>query len=473
LGLPAPTDKVEHQKAAEARGLLAAFRAEARTIASLEHLSIVPVLDFGVEGNTPFLVMRYAPGGTLHMRYPRGTHVPLAVVVSYVQQISSALHYAHERRLVHRDVKPENLPVGRNNEVLLGDFGIALVAQSSRYQYPQNVAGTISYMAPEQIQSYPCPASDQYSLGIVLYEWLGGEVPFKGAFTDVAVKHALMRPPSLREKIPTLSPFVEQVVLRALAKEPHQRFPTVLAFASALKQASEVTQHPPQAFPMSDTAQDQSWQSTFVKTAPRYSLQPTVLNALPTTPIPNPSLPQTTLIADPSTPIPKSVAPVYTSSLAAEAFPKSMNVWKREAPRSMVRSPRFRVVLIAVVCAVVIAGFVSSLVLLARSPQHVLLQAQLVVDHSLVDFGAIEKGAKVSLAVDLSNAGEQPLSFTADAGKVTWLQVQTRSATVEPGKNVVDNLTLDTASLPLGPSSALLVISSNHGNAHARLILAQ
>lgn len=111
------------------------FRAEARTIASLEHPSIVRVLDFGVEDNTPFLIMSYAQGGTLRMRYPRGTRLPLVTVVSYVQQISSALQYAHERRLIHRDIKPENLLVGRNNEVLLSDFGIALVAQSSRYQH--------------------------------------------------------------------------------------------------------------------------------------------------------------------------------------------------------------------------------------------------------------------------------------------------------------------------------------------------
>src|SRR5690348_11419450 len=91
--------KVDHEG-------MEAFRAEARTIASLEHASIVRVLDFGVEGNTPFLVMSFAPGGTLRMRYPRGTRLPLAAVVSYVQQISSALQYAHERRLVHRDVKP-------------------------------------------------------------------------------------------------------------------------------------------------------------------------------------------------------------------------------------------------------------------------------------------------------------------------------------------------------------------------------
>jgi serine/threonine protein kinase len=193
------------------------FRLEARTIARLEHPHIVRVLDFGVEERTPFLVMSYAPNGTLRTRHPKGTRVPLSTVVSYVQQIAPALQYAHEQRLIHRDIKPENLLVGKADEVLLSDFGIALVAQSSRYQSTHDMAGTIPYMAPEQIEAHPRPASDQYSLGIVVYEWLSGDRPFHGSFTEVAVKHSVVPPPSLCEKVPTVSPAVEQVVMTALA----------------------------------------------------------------------------------------------------------------------------------------------------------------------------------------------------------------------------------------------------------------
>ncbi|QBD76538.1 serine/threonine protein kinase [Ktedonosporobacter rubrisoli] len=110
------------------------FRAEARTIAHLIHPHIVRVLEFGVEGKTPYLVMDYASGGTLRKLHPKGTRIPLAPVVSYVKQVADALQCAHDEKLIHRDVKPENMLLGRRNEVLLSDFGIALVAQSSRYQ---------------------------------------------------------------------------------------------------------------------------------------------------------------------------------------------------------------------------------------------------------------------------------------------------------------------------------------------------
>jgi len=116
--------------------------------------------------------MDYAPNGTLRQRHPKGVALPLPLIVSYVKQLADALQYAHDEKLIHRDVKPDNMLLGRRNEVLLSDFGIALVAQSTRYQSAQEMAGTMAYMAPEQIQGKPLLASDQYSLGIVIYEWL-------------------------------------------------------------------------------------------------------------------------------------------------------------------------------------------------------------------------------------------------------------------------------------------------------------
>jgi len=221
------------------------FRKEARTIAQLEHPHIVRVLDFGVEGKTPFLVMSYAANGTLRQRHPKGSHLPLATVVIYVKQLADALQYAHDEKLIHRDIKPENMLIGRRNEVLLSDFGIALLAQSSRYQSTQDVIGTVAYMAPEQIQGKPRPASDQYALGIVVYEWLNGDRPFHGSFTELCAQHMFASPPSLQQKISTISPEVEQVVQTALAKDPRQRFANVQAFATALEQACLPVQHLP------------------------------------------------------------------------------------------------------------------------------------------------------------------------------------------------------------------------------------
>src|SRR5581483_1594399 len=212
------------------------FRVEARTIARLVHPHIVRVLDFGIEGTTPFLVVDYAPNGSLRKQYPRGTRLPIPTIVRYVNQMADALFYAHNQKVVHRDVKPENMLIGRQGELLLSDFGIALVAQSTRYQTTQGMqelAGTIAYMAPEQIQAQAEPLSDQYSLAVVVYEWFTGTRPFQGTFAEVAIKHTLAPPPPLREKLPSLSPKIEEVIMKALAKDPRQRFPDIKAFATA------------------------------------------------------------------------------------------------------------------------------------------------------------------------------------------------------------------------------------------------
>ena len=217
---------------------LETFLKEARTIASLVHPHIVRVTDFGVASDTPFLVMDFALNGTLRQCHPKGTQLPLNTIVPYVKQVAEALQYAHDEKFIHRDIKPENMLLGRRNEVLLSDFGIADIAQSSRYQGTREVAGTVAYMAPEQIQGKPRPASDQYALGIVVYEWLSGDRPFRGSFTEMCAQHIFAPPPSLHEKMPAISLHVEQVVMTALAKDPRQRFKSIQAFANALEQAS-------------------------------------------------------------------------------------------------------------------------------------------------------------------------------------------------------------------------------------------
>jgi eukaryotic-like serine/threonine-protein kinase len=219
------------------------FYEEARNIARLVHPNIVRLLDFGVDDKggtdkTPFMIMDYAPNGTVADKFPEGKQVPLQTVVLNIKQVASALQYAHDEKIIHRDIKPENLLIGRRNEILLSDFGIAVIAHNTRSRVTTDLIGTVNYMAPEQIQKHPTPASDQYALGVIVYEWLTGHPPFDGTVQEVAVKHLTVTPDPLRVKVPTLSPAVEQVVLKALAKDPKQRFTSVHEFAIALEQAS-------------------------------------------------------------------------------------------------------------------------------------------------------------------------------------------------------------------------------------------
>jgi serine/threonine protein kinase len=217
------------------------FQQEAETIATLAHPGIIRVLDFDVQDGVPFLVIDYAPGGTLRRRYPKGNLVPLPVIVSTVKQVADALHYAHEQKFIHRDVKPENMLLGRREEVLLSDFGIATIAHStsSLGVGSEGASGTLAYMAPEQIEGHPRAASDQYALGIVVYEWVCGERPFEGSASEVMAQHLSVPPVPLHERRPTISAEVEQVVLRALSKDPKARFASVADFSAALEQASQ------------------------------------------------------------------------------------------------------------------------------------------------------------------------------------------------------------------------------------------
>jgi len=222
------------------------FLNEARTF-RLKHPNIIPLLDFGIDGETPFLVMAYAPKGTLRQRHPSGTRLPLETVIAYARPITAALQYAHEKRLVHRDVKPSNMLLGSHDEILLSDFGIAVVAHSEHsLSTKETLGGTIPYMAPEQIKGKPRPASDQYALGIVVYEWLCGERPFHGPDWSIINQHLSSLPMSLREKNPAIPFSIEEVVLRALSKDPQDRYHSIQDFARALEEASKASKIPTQ-----------------------------------------------------------------------------------------------------------------------------------------------------------------------------------------------------------------------------------
>ncbi|HZO70993.1 MAG TPA: serine/threonine-protein kinase [Ktedonobacteraceae bacterium] len=137
------------------------FRREAQTIAGLNHPHIMRVLDFDVEQDVPFLVMEYAPFGSLRTHHPRGQPLPLPLILLYMQRVASALQYAHQHKLVHRDVKPDNMLLRDEQTVILSDFGIVAIAHSTTsFDTEGGGAGTPGYMAPEQMQGVPRPASE-------------------------------------------------------------------------------------------------------------------------------------------------------------------------------------------------------------------------------------------------------------------------------------------------------------------------
>ncbi|HEU5199042.1 MAG TPA: serine/threonine-protein kinase [Ktedonobacterales bacterium] len=213
------------------------FLKEAQTVAHLTHPHIVKVRDFGIQAETPYLVMDYAPNRTVRDNYPGNQPLPREKVLSYLKQVADALHYVHTQKLIHRDIKPVNMLLGPGDEILLSDFGIAVIAQSTSRQSAQGFAGTATYMAPEQITGHAVPASDQYALAVVVYEWLTGMPPFEGSQVEVIGKHLHQPPPPLRARVPGISPAIEQVVLTALKKDPKERFASIQAFANAFEQA--------------------------------------------------------------------------------------------------------------------------------------------------------------------------------------------------------------------------------------------
>lgn len=214
------------------------FLVQVRKLARLHHEHILPILSCDVRDGSPFLVMPYATGGTLRQRHPRGSQLPMEVVLMYLRQIAPALDAAHRAGQIHGDIKPENLLLGEQDKLLLSDFGLAPVVENMPGRTQAPVTGTVTYMAPEQLAGQLEAASDQYALAILVYEWLCGEPPFAGTYTEVATQHALIDPPSLRQRRPDLALQVEQVLSRALAKNPRERFSSVGAFARALEQAS-------------------------------------------------------------------------------------------------------------------------------------------------------------------------------------------------------------------------------------------
>ncbi|MDX1379312.1 MAG: protein kinase, partial [Anaerolineales bacterium] len=231
------------------------FQREARVVASLRHPNIVQVHDFDMVENDPFLVMEYVDGPSLsaylHHLHKDGKKLKLPHVMRMLESVSSALQYAHDHKIVHRDIKPGNIlltsptkkielddPLPDDFVPVLTDFGLIRFLDAARQTTTGITAGTPAYMSPEQAQGEATDGqTDVYSLGVVLYEMLAGKLPFDGETTMGILLQHVNEPP---KPISGLSPFMQDVLSRALAKNREDRFPSPADFAKAFSAAVEI-----------------------------------------------------------------------------------------------------------------------------------------------------------------------------------------------------------------------------------------
>ena len=224
------------------------FRREARAAAALAHPNAVTIYDFVEEVGQYFLVMEYIPGPTLKQLVGQRRQLLAREAIEIAAQVCSVLQVAHAQRFIHRDIKPQNIMlvlsggpassgIDRGVLVKLTDFGIVRVAEEAGLTNSGIVLGTADYLSPEQARGETLTASsDLYSLGVVMFEMLTGRPPFVGpTAVSIAMQHASTNPPPLRQYNPAIPPIVEQLVLRALEKEPEDRFDSAAQMQQALR----------------------------------------------------------------------------------------------------------------------------------------------------------------------------------------------------------------------------------------------
>ncbi len=214
------------------------FQHEAIAAAGLRHPNIVTIYDVGSEGRYNYIVMEFLEGRPLSDVIRAGGPMPLARACKIIEQVAQALDYAHQHGFIHRDIKPSNVMLDRSEHATLTDFGIARALTGTHLTQTGTLIGTPEYMSPEQVTGEEIDArTDVYSLGIVAYEMVTGQVPFSGTTASVLYKQANTPPPPLRTHVPGVNPTVENVILRALTKRRDERYATAGQFAQALTTA--------------------------------------------------------------------------------------------------------------------------------------------------------------------------------------------------------------------------------------------
>lgn len=205
------------------------FQREALSATSLMHPNIVTIYDVGEDGDMHYIVMEYVKGKTLKQYIKEYAPLSPARSVQIMKQLTSAIHHAHENQIIHRDIKPQNILMDEEGNVKVTDFGIATSLAATSYTKTNSVIGTVHYLSPEQARGgIATKKSDIYSLGIVLYELLTGELPFSGeSAVSIALKHLQAETPSVREFDASIPQSLENVILKATAKNPAHRYASV------------------------------------------------------------------------------------------------------------------------------------------------------------------------------------------------------------------------------------------------------
>lgn len=213
------------------------FQREASSATSLTHPNIVSIYDVGEEEDMHYLVMEYIKGQTLKQYIQQYAPVSPMRAVSIMLELTSAIAHAHQNQIIHRDVKPQNILMDEEGNVKITDFGIAMALSATSFTKTNSVLGTVHYLSPEQARGgIATVKSDMYALGIVLYELLTGQLPFMGeSAVSIALKHLQAETPSVRKIVPSIPQSLENVVLKATAKEPHHRYANVEAMRTDLQ----------------------------------------------------------------------------------------------------------------------------------------------------------------------------------------------------------------------------------------------
>jgi tRNA A-37 threonylcarbamoyl transferase component Bud32 len=234
--------KVLHREISDQPDQLERFRREARAAASLSHPNLVAVIDAGEDEGHPYIVFEYVPGETLKKRIDADGRLGLDEAAAYAIEIGRGLACAHGARLIHRDVKPQNVLIDAEGRAKITDFGIARSLEVHGLTATGRVLGTTDYVSPEQAMGKPVDArTDVYSLGIVLYEMLTGDVPFHAETqVGVAMKHVNEAVPDVQRKRPETSAALAAALERAVAKDPGDRYPGMSSFLAELEGALEV-----------------------------------------------------------------------------------------------------------------------------------------------------------------------------------------------------------------------------------------